>query len=255
MKEKILKQLTNIGLSEIEAKVYLAALAINNATADKISKYAEINRTATYPVIEKLKKRGFAGQVKIKGKTVYRPVSPEKIIDFLEERKKGFENVIPELKSIFELSQGNPIVTFYEGKDGLKTVLNSILKETNEVLIFGDGDSFYSSIADWADYYSNKREKKLVKSRIILKGTPRAIKAAKALTKEGNKFTKIRVLPESYKIDYSGFDVYNNKTILYSFSKQDVAVVIESKIISQMMRTIFEILWDIAENYNNTLLK
>ena len=61
------------------------------------------------------------------------------------------------------------------------------------------------------------------------------------------------MLPSAYKINYSGFDVYNNKIILYSFQKQNNAFVIENNLISEMMRTVFGILWETAEKYKHLL--
>lgn len=98
---------------------------------------------------------------------------------------------------------------------------------------------------------------KKIKARILLKGTLNVITAAKRLRRKTNpksQFTKIRVLPESYNI-VGGFDVYNQKVIFYSFEEKNISIVIESKIISTLMRTTFEILWNIAEKYDNTLLR
>ncbi len=157
---------------------------------------------------------------------------------------------------MFEINRGRPDVRFYDGREGLKTVLSSILQETKEVLIFGDGDSFIKAIPGWTEAYVNKRSNKDIKIKIILKASPDAVKSIKKVresSEQVRKLVKVRVLPEAYKIEYSGFDVYNNKVVFYSFAKQNNAVVIDSRLISTMMKTVFNILWETAEKYDNLL--
>lgn len=254
MQDKIIKNLTKYGLTNIEARIYMAILALESASVDKISKQAEVNRTSCYPVLERLKDQGLVGQVKKKGRTEFKASAPEKFYDLLDTKKESIEKIIPDLKSLFEISRGKPDVRFYEGEEGLKTVLNSILEEADELLVFGEGDSFLNAIPGWTDNYVEKRGGKSIKVKIILKASPAAVKAIQKRRSTDNKVsrnTKVRMLPEAYKIDCSSFDIYNNKIVLYSFKKPTNAVVIESRTISQLMRTVFGILWDLAEKYDH----
>jgi len=258
MEENIERELIKFGLSKAEAAVYYSSLALEEPSADNIARYAKINRTTCYPILERLKDLGLVSQAKKKGKTIFKASSPDKILDMIEDRKQGIEKIIPDLKSLFEVNRGKPEIKFYQGKEGLKTVLNLILKEAGEVLIFGDGDSFRRSIPGWTDYYSDKREGRKIRSKIILKATPTVIGYIKGLRKsfaQQNKLTEIRLLPEAYVIDYSGFDVFENKVVFYSFEKENIAVIIESGVISRMMRSVFSMLWNEAEKYNRTLLR
>ena len=52
----MLKELQDIGLSEKEARVYLAALEIGRATADQLAKHAKIVRPTTYVQLQSLMK-------------------------------------------------------------------------------------------------------------------------------------------------------------------------------------------------------
>lgn len=249
----IIKNLIKYGLSESEAKIYCSALALEEATVDKIALHADANRTSSYPVLERLKKLGLISQGKKKKKTVYRAVRPEKFFELLEEKKEAVASILPDLKSLFEISRGRPDVNFFEGEEGLKTVLNNILNEAKEICILGDGESFINAIPGWTEAYVKKRAGKNIKVKIILKASPYAVKSIKnisATDSEINKSLQVRMLPESYKINYSGFDIYNNKVVLYSFEKNNHAVVIESGMINQLMKSIFEILWEVSEKYN-----
>ena len=57
----LVKHLTEFGLSEKEAKVYLALLELEVATATEIAKNSNIKRSSTYVVLESLKEKGLVG--------------------------------------------------------------------------------------------------------------------------------------------------------------------------------------------------
>lgn len=254
--ETIIKKLVTYGLSETEAKLYCSCLALEEASVDKLARYADLNRTSTYPVLERLKELGLVSQGKKKKHTVYKAVSPEKLIDLLEEKKETLVSIMPDLKSLLAISRGRPDVSFFEGTEGLKTVLNDILKEAKEIYILGDGENFINLIPGWMEAYVNKRADKNIKVKLIIRATPYDLKSIKKLLASNNKVNQllnVRVLPEIYKIHQGGFDIYNNKVVLYSFEKQNHAVVIESNVINQVMRTVFNLLWETAEKYNHLL--
>lgn len=122
--------------------------------------------------------------------------------------------IMPGLKSLFEISRGRPDVSFFEGQEGLKTVLNTILVEAKEICILGEGESFLNAIPEWNEAYVSKSAGKKIKVKLILKATPFALKSIKKMQESpSNEFLKIRVLPEHYKINHGGFDLYNNKSI------------------------------------------
>lgn len=255
MNHDIVKTLKKYGLSENEAKVYCSLLALEEGTVDAIAMHAELNRTSSYPVLERLKALGLVGQTKKKKKTVFKAVSPEKLLDLLEDKKESLMAVMPNLKSLLEISRGRPDVSFFEGQEGLKTVLNSILAEAKEVCILGEGESFLNAIPGWNEAYVEKRKGRRIKVKLILKATSYALKSIKKMQESGNEYLKIRVLPEFYKINHGGFDLYSNKSIFYSFEKNYHAVVIDSGVINQVMRTVFDILWETAERYNYLIQK
>lgn len=256
LNQKLIKNLTEYGLSDTEARVYCAALALDGGPVDKISKRADTNRSSSYAVLERLKEMGLVSQVKKGNKTVFKASQPERLYDLLNERKEVVQKILPDLKSLFDISRGKPDVRFYEGREGLKTVLNSILDEAKEILIFGEADSFIKAIPGWTEAYVEKRAGKNIKVKLILKASPYAVSSIKriqAAKTKTSELIKVRMLPEAYRINASGFDIYNNKVVLYSFEKQNNAVVIENNLISDMMRTVFGILWDTAEKYEHLL--
>lgn len=248
----------SIGLNEPEVRFYVAALKLGKSAISKIAREAQLNRSSAYTIAESLGKKGLVSRVKNSSSLCVMAVEPKKLFDLQDEQRHTLAKQIEELQNIFTLIQAEPHVQFYEGKQGLKNVLNSILEEAKEVCVFGDGDAFRSSIPGWSEQYSERRSAQKIRTRLLLKASPQAISAAKYLRSsevdEKKAYTKIRLLPESLGIT-GGFDVFNNKVILYSFEERHVAVVIENKMISSMLKAIFEMIWNIAENYDRTLIR
>ncbi len=253
---KLLEVVKRCGLDESEAKVYLALLTLGKGTIHQVAKEGGLNRTSSYAVVERLKTKGLVSSVKNADKTYLSPVKPQRFLQIQKDNYSNLEKHIDDLNYLYTLAEKDLGARFYEGKEGLKAVLEMIIEEAKEVAIYGDGDAFKNSIPGWSEDYSNKRIAHSIKSRIILKGTSDAIKIAKKLKRESGikgKLSKIRVLPEGYNI-VGGFDVFNEKVIFYSFGENNTAVVIENPVISAMMLSIFNMLWNMAEMYNRTLL-
>ncbi len=122
MFEKFLEEL---GLSEKEAKVYLALVQVDSDSIQNISQKTKINRTTVYPVLESLKKKGLVSEVQVDKKVHYEAAPPERLETFverqkvvLEERSARLKDVIPQIKSIQREQGERPIVKLFEGRDG-----------------------------------------------------------------------------------------------------------------------------------------
>lgn len=247
-----------LGLSEREIRFYVAALKLGKSPISKIARQADLNRSSAYTITQSLGKKGLVSRVKDSKSLSIAPIKPKQLLALQDEQHRMLAKQIEELQNIFTLTQTEPNVQFYEGRQGLKTVLESILEEAKEVCVFGDGDAFRSSIPGWSEQYSERRSAQKIRTRLLLKASPQTIGAAKYLRSsevdEKKAYTKIRLLPESLGIT-GGFDVFNDKVILYSFEERHVAVVIENKMISSMLKAVFEMIWNIAENYDRILIR
>ena len=92
------KKLTDFGLSEKEAKIYLALLELEAATVSEAAKNSGINRSSAYVVLEALRKKGIVGISDDKKVRRYLAASPETLLRSAitsaqkqEEIKSGIE--------------------------------------------------------------------------------------------------------------------------------------------------------------------
>lgn len=94
---KLFTTLTNLGLTEKEAKVYLANLALGPTTILQITRGAELKRTTVYSIIESLKQKGLIN-IEARGfKKLFVAENPERLESILEEKnnkiKKFFAGI------------------------------------------------------------------------------------------------------------------------------------------------------------------
>lgn len=84
----LLEQLTALGMTEYEAKVYLALLAENPATGYQVSKTAGVPRSMVYEALGRLEARGAVLKSAEEKATLYRPVHPEMLLDRYERQAR-----------------------------------------------------------------------------------------------------------------------------------------------------------------------
>jgi len=120
--------LEEIGLTNGEAKTYMALLRLGSSTTGPIAKQAQISRSKIYFILDKLEKKGLASHTDRNGITYFQAVEPLKIEDYFKKKEDQFERTkseftkfLPELQSYYVQSEHAQQVKIYQGLDGLKS--------------------------------------------------------------------------------------------------------------------------------------
>src|SRR3989344_1097105 len=169
------EKLKNLGLSENEAKVYMAMLELGPSVVVEISRKSQINRPTTYVQIESLKKKGLVS-TQTKGKKQYfiaeSPDKLELLIDSelktIEDRKSELNNFLPELLNLFNTSGQRPHVKFFEGKEGV-LALQREFQKTDDTPICGitSLDNVFEIFPEFENTYVKKRVQKKIPTKTI----------------------------------------------------------------------------------------
>jgi sugar-specific transcriptional regulator TrmB len=127
MLEKFLEE---IGLSDKEAKVYLALIEVDDDSVLNLARRTGVNRTTIYPVLQALTVKGLVSETQKGVKTHYRAEPPERLQSVLERRKieideqvKRLAEVVPRLRSQMR-GDSKPVVKYYEGKQGVLSAMD-----------------------------------------------------------------------------------------------------------------------------------
>jgi len=127
--EDLSQELEHLGLSEKEAAVYLASLALGFASMQDIAERAGVNRATTYTAVEALEKHGLIKSKLEEGKRLYVSESPERFRALfclqrkeLEEKEKEFLRLLPHVLMHAHPCGARPSVKLIEGEEGRRTM-------------------------------------------------------------------------------------------------------------------------------------
>lgn len=238
-----IQTIKQLGLSDNEARVYVACLELGQATCQQLAKKSGVKRTTVYLAVEGLKERGLVAQSKKAKKTMFIAESPDNLLLFSQKKHEAIKQALPELKSIYNKA-GNekPKVRFYEGKDGYTAVYENILRDKpKEILAIVSYDDLCRHLDQ---EYEKEWIEKRVKLGIKLRWLDFKTKTTEKMQRQGKgALREIRFLPSNFKFASSMF-IYNDKIILMSGkAKEFAAVVIENSEFAQAQKQLFEILW------------
>lgn len=231
------RALETIGLTKIEAKVYLKLLELGQALAGNISRKTGIHRRSVYDSLERLIEKGLVSFIKLNNKRYYLPSSPKRILDIIDEKKQLIEEAMPELDSKFNAVKEKQETVFYRGKEGLKTIFEDQLSEKKEVLVFGGALNASDMIKYFFPRYTKERLRRKIKLKIIY---------LKERAKTKIPLCEVRYLPEKY---YSPIatNVYSDKVAIIHWTEPLLAILIKNKDIAKAYRNYFNLLWGIAK--------
>src|ERR1700722_7802450 len=127
--------LKNFGLSEKEIAVYLALIELGPSSVREISAKSKVNRGTSYDILKSLIDLGIVSFYNKEAKQYFLAEQPEKLLSALDKKqedlsliKSNIQDSLPELKILFEKQGGKPTVKLYEGKQGVRHILEDVLE-------------------------------------------------------------------------------------------------------------------------------
>ncbi len=241
--------LKGIGLGENEVKIYTTLLRTGALTAYELSQKTCIYRAHVYDKLEKLMEKGLVTHVYQGSKKYFQATSPEKIKQYLEEKKKVLEEqeiqideILPELLAMQKSPKEDTRVEVFKGKEGLKYFLKDIIKTKKEVFVTGiDDEKYEKELTVFMNQYFRDLKANKIKERII------TLKKTSIFTFEKSKAptTEYRFLDEKQFNPANTF-VYGDKVVIVSWGTPVTAIMIQNKQTAETYRNHFEHLWDIA---------
>ncbi|MBM3234592.1 hypothetical protein FJZ19_05880 [Candidatus Pacearchaeota archaeon] len=238
--------LEELGLSEAEAKVYLALIELGESLAGPIIKKTGLHRGTTYSILQRLKEKGLVSSV-IKGKKQYfSSANPKRLSDILKQKQEKLQEILPDLQAKSEAGKEKQQITVYSGVNGIRSVLDKILdelKNKGEYYDFGVSGLFQDVMKDYW-YLWQKRKKKLkIKSYVIFnselkKKNPQLLK---------DYYGEARFSPKEYS-SITDTIIYKDTLVLFIWTaKPPIAVVIKNKDNAESYKNQFKLMWKLAK--------
>jgi sugar-specific transcriptional regulator TrmB len=237
--------LIKVGLTGNEADIYLALLELGPSLVGKIVEKTKINRTNIYDRIERLINKGLVSYVIKNNRKYFYAAKPERIMRYLEEKeekikeeKEAVQSMLPELEKIQPVIK-EEAVEVYEGKEGLKTILEDIIRTKQDILTYGSEGNFSKILKYYFKHYLNRLEKTGIKMKVIFNydDTRKTFEW---------KFAEARYISKEYKTP-TETTIFGNKVAIFLLTEEPKAILITSDVIADSYKKHFNLLWKIAK--------
>lgn len=257
----MIESLKKIGLSENEAKAYVALLEMGHGTAQQIAQKASINRPTAYVQLETLMRMGLISSFEKESankdgatKTLFRIEDPSYLKKFIESERRVFADreheltaILPDLEKIFIGIGSRPRVRFFDGAEGLKTIQDEFLKTTDRLVESAASlDDVLNIFPTHPEDYAPRRVKRGIHSKLLYTTSrgPFLKSTDKTMLRES------RFVPPEHFAFSSDMAIYGNSIALSVLRDQPYGVIIESREVANSMRALFNLAWDQARKYN-----
>jgi len=251
LSSQYIQPLVASGLEPDQAQIYELLLKHGPLKAGKVALKSTLKRGLVYKILDELVNLGLVIKDEAQGKiAIFEPAHPLKVKELAESREAKFktaqlalDGILGNLTSDYNLALGKPGIQFFEGKDGIKKVLNDTLNSKTEICAYSDIEAILKYIPEINTEYVAVRERRKIKKRGILIDTPAARQELSGyhpdITK--NKFIKIPITPFA-----SIMQIYDDKISYITLQPEKMfGVIIQNPAIYQMHKYLYEYLWQV----------
>jgi len=240
--------LREAGLTEGEAKVYLALLELGSATTGPIVKKSGVARCIVYELLDKLAQKGLATYV-IKEKTKhFQAASPSGILDYLEERKKKIEessrkieDLLPKFMALQKSAEPAEARVYlgFRGMISAHEGTHQRLSKGDEYLSIGVPEEQPEHYHSYWKRDHLRRIKEGIRCRLLFHP-----KADRKTLKNRNSFKGCEARYMPFEVNTPVWiTTYNDITVLFMISKNPVALEVTNQEIADSFRAYFEDMW------------
>lgn len=252
--------LEKLGLTQNEITIYVYLLKVGLKPGKSIYEGNNLDKSSAYEALHNLESKGLIYALGAKRNQEFGAHEPSKIYDLLYNKQRELDTVkndisdfIKDIDAYVGQRYKSKNITVLEGKDSYSQWTNakhSAKKGSSirEFLSYLQKSEFLDNFSSYAVQTPKDRVKKGINMKSLTslgdweamyKEFPEVYISSKKLMKE------FRVLPEEPKIDIpANFATFDNKTSLLRFkNEQFFGVIIEDKLITNLMNNMFDFMW------------
>jgi sugar-specific transcriptional regulator TrmB len=240
------KVLNELGIDGSRAHFYLAALELGDAPVTVIAAKAGIGRSNAYEVLNRLGAMGLVAQVEQEGKLHVVAEDPSVLLRRLEEQRMMVTAVLPDLNTIYNRSRSKPRIRFFQGEEGIRTVLWDTLTCSPGPLrgILSMQELLETPGRLVMDQFIQARVKIGLHFRVIRSHT----RDTEAIWPTSEKeLRRLRYAPADVQLAMTSL-IYNDTVAFISSKRELYGILIQSEEFHTLQETLFESLWAISRD-------
>lgn len=239
--------LITLGLSEDEAKVYVALLELGGAYVSAIAKKADVHRVVCYKILDELIDKGLAREFSRNNVKHFLAEDPRILVRRQQQNVQRAEKILPALLSLTHALAYKPKVQYYEGIEGLRSVLEETLNAEGEIIGYTDFGALPNVLPEHElIHYANQKMDKGIRTRFLSPHSNRGLRHLGLCYPQGFHSHLIEVLfvdPADAAFEYQ-ITLYNDRVAILSLNPSELlGIIMESPVYTRTERAIFELAW------------
>lgn len=250
------QSLVEAGLTQDQALTYEILIQNGPMQASRIHRKSTLSRPLIYKVLGDLEGLGLVEKDENNSPVAtFKAAHPLKLKEILDRRfeaaqhaKSAMEGAISKLISDFNLVSGKPGIRFYEGKEGVREVINDALTSKTEIYSYVDIETIEREIPEISRDFAKARIKLGLKKRNIGIDTP---ENRKAIEDYFTEVTEERLIPWKSPSFGTVMQIYDNKVSYLTLGEQMIGVIIADPHIFEMHKALFEFTWSSPQTYRS----
>lgn len=248
---RLVDLLRSVDVPPNEAQTYAALLRLESVSIRKLAAATGINRGTTYDALKNLVALGLASVKSDNGKRErYTAESPERIYDIIRDKRhelleasNSAKDLVPHLLANQASPSGQPLVRYYEGDEGVATILKDVLQTCRSL----GQPEYIAYSSDQVRRYLYREYPQFTERRIAEGIAVKVIGVGGSGGESGDApLSQRKQLPNQPAGTVSSYIiVYGSKVATVSITTSDTpyGVVIEDAGAAAMQRLLFEKLW------------
>ena len=236
--------LEDLGLTHTEIKVYIKVLELGSSSAGSILEKSKLPNSTMHRDLNSLIEKGLVNYILEGKRKIYQATNPEHFFEFIEDKKRRFQEILPELKSRQKNAKKQEIASVYKGIKGIKEVYNIMISiKGKEYNTFGGGPitAEIMGFSWWLNLHKRRVANKL-SSRQVFDESVRW--GGKEIAK--NPMTKLRYIDKEFA-QFQETVIVGDYVAIAVFTENPYAFLIKDEYVAESYRKHFEVLWKSAK--------
>jgi len=234
--ENFKESLKKTGLTSNESEVYLQLLKNTELSANELANKIGMDRALTYTVLNQLIKKGLVNHVIKSNRKSFKAKDPSNLLNSIKEKEAFVNGLVPRLKTIEKLEESKQEVNIYEGRGGLRSIINLLMKQKC-LCSFGVTGKAYDIFYEFPAL-AKEWEKRNFTARIITHSK-----------NKNHPMTKLKGVEPRY-LDVNSeatTTIFGDYVSVHITKERPLVILIKNKEIADTYRNHFEVLWKTAK--------
>jgi sugar-specific transcriptional regulator TrmB len=237
-------------LTKKESDIYELLIKDGELPVNTIVARTKLKRGIVYKSLYSLEEKGLATKKDINKKIHFKPASPSELSRLVDiktqeatQARLELTSILPQLTQQYITSIEKPVVTTYQGVEGLKAIYEDTIKVGEPIFAALNNADIEPSLLRWLDgTYVKRRVKSHIEAKVIISS---GSMSKNYLQRDDKALRESRVVASATFPFPHEVDIYGDKVAFIDYHKggQLIGIIIHHPQIAVTMKALWNLAW------------